>query len=277
MAGQSQLDCLLDLCRRLPPQRVEENLSLLVEICPEWADDLLSSVDQPLKVCVDAPSGREYLACDFNRDGDSYRSPWSSEYDPPLPDGTQPSPKLRKLEIAANEAFDIYREMYFEGGLSSVYLWDLDEGFAGVVLLKKTLPSSSAPEASRHGSWDSIHVFEASERGRSAHYKLTSTVMLHIIRRNGRVGEMELGGTMTRQTDQDAPLDPTLSSTHVSNIGKLIEDMEIKMRSLLQEVYGSKTKDIVNDLRSLNGMSEGKRRLAIQGELVGRLRAGSDR
>ena len=40
------------------------------------------------------------------------RSPWSNEYDPPLDDGTVPSVKLRKLEIAANEAFDTYREMY---------------------------------------------------------------------------------------------------------------------------------------------------------------------
>jgi hypothetical protein len=27
---------------------------------------------------------------------------------------------------------------YYEGGVSSVYLWDLDEDFAGVVLLKKS-------------------------------------------------------------------------------------------------------------------------------------------
>ena len=27
--------------------------------------------------------------------------------------------------------------MYFEGGVSSVYLWDLDTGFAGVILIKK--------------------------------------------------------------------------------------------------------------------------------------------
>jgi F-actin capping protein, beta subunit len=39
------------------------------------------------------------------------RSPWSNEYDPPLDDGTVPSAKLRRLEIAANEAFDTYREM----------------------------------------------------------------------------------------------------------------------------------------------------------------------
>ena len=28
---------------------------------------------------------------------------------------------------------------YYEGGVSSVYFWDLDDGFAGVVLLKKSV------------------------------------------------------------------------------------------------------------------------------------------
>lgn len=28
---------------------------------------------------------------------------------------------------------------YYEGGVSSVYFWDLDDGFAGVVLLKKSM------------------------------------------------------------------------------------------------------------------------------------------
>jgi capping protein beta len=60
-----------------------------------------------------------------------FRSPWSNSYEPPLDDGAMPSERLRKLEIDANAAFDQYREMYFEGGVSSVYLWDLDHGFAG--------------------------------------------------------------------------------------------------------------------------------------------------
>jgi hypothetical protein len=129
------LDSMLDLMRRLPPTQVEENVSALVDICPDYADDLLGSVDQPLKVRTDTATGKEYLTCDYNRDGDSYRyvwsqfhmrcscralthvgtipsSPWSNEYDPPLDDGTVPSVRLRKLEIAANEAFDTYREMY---------------------------------------------------------------------------------------------------------------------------------------------------------------------
>jgi capping protein beta len=44
---------------------------------------------------------------------------------------------VRKLEVAANESFDVYRELYYEGGVGSVYFWDLDDGFAGVILLKK--------------------------------------------------------------------------------------------------------------------------------------------
>lgn len=48
-----------------------------------------------------------------------------------------PSERVRKLEVAANEAFDVYRDLYYEGGVGSVYFWDLDDGFAGVILLKK--------------------------------------------------------------------------------------------------------------------------------------------
>lgn len=58
-------------------------------------------------------------------------SPWSNTYEPTLEDGTLPTERLRKLEIEANTAFDQYRQMYFEGGVSSVYLWDLEHGFAG--------------------------------------------------------------------------------------------------------------------------------------------------
>lgn len=60
MSDEETLSSVLDLCRRLPPQNVEANLDALVAILPDLADDLLSSVDQPLKVQTDS-SGREYL------------------------------------------------------------------------------------------------------------------------------------------------------------------------------------------------------------------------
>lgn len=278
------VDSMLDLMRRLPPTQVEENVASLVAMCPDYADDLLGSVDQPLKVMTDRATGREYLACDYNRDGESYRSPWSNEYDPPLEDGTVPSLKLRKLEITANEAFDTYREMYYEGGVSSVFLWDLDDGgFAGVVLLKKVLNATAPGEPS--GSWDSIHVFEAAERGRQAHYKLTSTVMLQMTDRavasgagakgkekeghegEKRAGEVVLSGSMTRQSEADFPLQDQTS--HISNTGRMVEEMEIKMRNQLQEVYFGKTRDIVFDLRSIDDLEKARRQRELQKELVG--------
>jgi len=67
------VDSMLDLMRRLPPTRTEENVNSLITICPEYADDLLGSVDQPLQLKTDHATGREYLACDYNRDGESYR------------------------------------------------------------------------------------------------------------------------------------------------------------------------------------------------------------
>jgi capping protein beta len=67
------IDSMLDLMRRLPPPRTEENVAALVGICPEDADELLQNVDQPLQVKVDRATGREYLACDYNRDAESYR------------------------------------------------------------------------------------------------------------------------------------------------------------------------------------------------------------
>jgi capping protein beta len=143
-----------DLLRRLDPKHTSSHLNSLISLVPSLTEDLLSSVDQPLTIARCRKTGRDYLLCDYNRDGDSYRSPWSGEFETPpggsgaggvddlgnnegAGEGAVPSERVRKMEIRANEAFDIYRELYYEGGVSSVYFWNLDDGFAGVVLLKK--------------------------------------------------------------------------------------------------------------------------------------------
>jgi len=252
--------------RRLPPQQIEKNLSDLIDLIPELCEDLLSSVDQPLKIAKDVKAGKDYLLCDYNRDGDSYRSPWSNAYEPPLDDGAVPSDKLRKLEIEANTAFDQYREMYYEGGVSSVYLWDLDHGFAGVILIKKAGDLKKI-----RGCWDSIHVVEVQEKsgGRNAHYKLTSTAMLWLQTNETSSGMMNLGGSLTRQTEMDSSL---VEKPHIVNIGKMVEDMENKMRSTLNDIYFGKTKDIVNNLRSTNSLEEKKKQVNLQAELFKNLK-----
>jgi hypothetical protein len=41
------------------------------------------------------------------------------------------------LAKVSEVAYNADMDRYFEGGISSVYLWDMDDGFAGCVLLKK--------------------------------------------------------------------------------------------------------------------------------------------
>lgn len=261
-----QLDCALDLMRRLPPQQVEKNLNDLIELCPHLADELLCAVDQPLKIARDKDTGKEYLLCDYNRDGDSYRSPWSNTYEPALEDGALPSDRLRKLEVEVNAAFEAYRDAYFEGGVSSAYFWDLEYGFAGVVLIKKIGDGLRGIV----GCWDSIHVIEIQEKaaGRHAHYKLTSTIMLWLQLTKQASGMMNLGGSITRQVEADLQMNDT-TSTHLINIGKMIEDLENKIRSTLNEVYFGKTKQVVTEVRTILDSDEIKRQKKIATEIKG--------
>lgn len=67
-------------------------------------------------------------------------------------EGTSSSPKEAE--------FCLFVRRYFEGGVSSVYLWDLDHGFAGVILIKKAGDGSKKIK----GCWDSIHVVEVQVR-----------------------------------------------------------------------------------------------------------------
>jgi capping protein beta len=124
----------------------------------------------------------------------------------------------------------------------------------------------ATPSGKSEGIWDSIHVFEAVDRARTAHYKLTSTVILHLSTGSDALGSMDLSGNMTRQIEQDLPVDDDTS--HIANIGKLVEDMELKMRNLLQEVYFGKAKDVVGDLRSIATLSEANKDKATHQEMI---------
>lgn len=60
-------------------------------------------------------------------------------------------------------------------------------------------------------------------------------------------------------------------SMHIANIGRMVEEMEIKMRHLLRDVYFGKTKDTVNDLRSIDSLTESRKQQAIQKEIMAKL------
>lgn len=284
MLSEEKLDASLDLLRRLSPRHVSENLNAVCSLLQhnneeegqELAQDLLSSVDKPLEVRQCQETKKQFLCCDYNRDGDSYRSPYSNKYYPPTGDDESPYPSaaLRSLEIKTNESFAIYRDLYYEGvGLSSAYLWDtaeegadsFKEGFAGVVLFQKETEDNM-------GSWNSIHVFEVEpESATLATYKLTTSVILDL-QNSQESSSLSLSGTMTRQTELTQTLateGDSLEWAHLKNLGQLVEKSESNIRNLLQDVYFDKLKDIMlKDLRSLANVSDKKVEESKQLELI---------
>lgn len=98
-------------------------------------------------------------------------------------------------------------------------------------------------------------------------YNLTSTVILSLSNSGSGLGDMDLSGNMTRQVEQELPAES--DEQQIANIGKLVEDMELKMRNLLQEVYFGKAKDVVGDLRSAGSLSEANKDREAQREIIG--------
>lgn len=81
---------------------------------------------------------------------------------------------------------------YFEGGVSSVYLWDLDDGgFAGVVVLKKGLAwdgslsvmfdliSYSCPSSLAEHGWSTLRRMGLHPRLRSGRTRSHSALQAH--------------------------------------------------------------------------------------------------
>merc|ERR1711920_716847 len=130
-----------------PPQDLQSNLDRFSKIAPHLDKSLEPYVTKPLQVKRDPEQNRWFIACEYNQDGGTHRSPWSNKYIPPPTKGDEeglwkPSERHRRLEETFNEVFDVYKTSYYEGGVSSVYLWELDEGFAGAFLIRKELSQS---------------------------------------------------------------------------------------------------------------------------------------
>ncbi|XP_020103927.1 probable F-actin-capping protein subunit beta isoform X1 [Ananas comosus] len=243
------MDAAMDLMRRISPKQSETALSALLSLLPHHSADLLSQVDQPLQVCMDEESMKEFILCEYNRDADSYRSPWTNKYYPPLEDGPLPSIELRKLEVEANEVFAVYLDQYYEGGVSSVYLWEDDnQGFVACFLIKKDGSKTGHGRRGylQEGSWDAIHVIEVGpEEEGTARYCLTSTIMLSLTTENKPSGTFNLSGSIRRQMN----LNLSVAEGHLCNMGRMIEEMEGKLRNSLDQVYFGKTREMVCTLR----------------------------
>ena len=101
------------ILRRLPPTQVEKGLAGLARLVPDeqLMDQLHQKADKPLHVATCARTNSAFLECEFNREGDSFRSPWSNEFQPQVENARRLPDNLRVLEVQANERFEEYRRL----------------------------------------------------------------------------------------------------------------------------------------------------------------------
>jgi len=244
--GAKKLLAALDIMQRMPPAKIEDSLTGLLNLIPEETDELLQRIDQPLTEHTCPKSGKKFLLCDYNRDGDSFRSPWSNVYDPPIDEGLKPSATLRKLEKEANKIFALYAGQYYGAGtITSVYFWDLEgKGFASCWLVKKAADSEKLKAA----IWDAIHVMQVVPTSKSEHnYQLTSTIMVSLGVENDDIGDLNLSGSLIRQSSKVSNADGM--SDHIKCMGKLVEEQEGRMKSELEKIYFNKMTQILDSLR----------------------------
>jgi capping protein beta len=245
----------LALLKRLPPQDLEKNLASLRDIAPHLETSLDPYIAKPSKLKYDAKTSLYFIASEYNCDGQSHRSPWSNTYIPEPKGGSgeeeklfRPPERLRRFEESFNEVFDAYKTTYYEGGVSSVYVWDLDEGFAGAFLIRKEVNNCRGVEK---GVWDITHVAEVRESTHNAEYRLYTTLVLHLLVGTATgEGETELGCYFTRQSAHKNK--KTGDDMHLQHIGKLIEDTENSLRMNMDAFYMAKHREVVNSIRTMD-------------------------
>ena len=192
----------------------------------------------------------------------------------------RPSPPLRELEIQANEVFESYTHLYYGGRgraansnedvVSSVYFWDkrtgggssasggntsnvFKRGFGGCFLIRKEI---DLPD--EKGYWNSIHHvdFGPIVSGRGCKYALSTTVVLSMdviapppAGGKGSHGKntIHVGVSLSKEVEQTKPIKD--STDHIPNIGQMMEDVEIELRTNMDVLYIQKTKEIIDSLR----------------------------
>jgi len=205
---------------------------------------------------MDESAAREFLKHEYNRDGDSYRSPWSNTYFPACEATFFPSAPLFALEQKANGIFAQYVKLYYDYAISSVYFVDTPtEGFNACFLVKKELKDTKEV---KYGCWDAVHIVNCNLKAApKADYRVISTVMITMEAETGDLGKMTIAGSCAKTADHSVQLPSDFGTKvdadmfHLKVIGKMIENNESILRNEVADNYINKQRQITNSGRLL--------------------------
>lgn len=255
----------LDILRHSNPTKMEHSMQMLSMAFLDEEEELTfcGRVDLPLKVQKPAGGQKPFISCDYNRDGDSFRSPWDNEYFPPIEEEDytplKPDEWLRSLEVTMNSVVQVYRHQYFsKEGVSNAYCWDMDGGskvapekrkFGCCIVITKDFESA---ETVGTGTWNSMHVVSCEPDGDQTYaYNCIGSLILEISKEDEGLGNCTIAGSVSAMDNRSGQkVDPEhRQDSHVMNIGKLIEELESNLRRNITSQYMGKCNMIQQAIR----------------------------
>jgi capping protein beta len=205
---------------------------------------------------------KPFLWCPYNQHETAFRSPWTQFYysvetnngveDIRIYERECPEEEqfVRDLEGAANEVWSSYVHLYYgKEAIGSVYLKPSESSNGGA-----GSSSSSSFEglfgvqksAAGNGSWDSVHLIkvdEPNEQTKTCEYHVESAVSMSLTLGNDK---SDISASLTKDTTKTLPIRYSgVLASHLENIGKMIEDVEIDFRSKLERVHLPSTIEVI--------------------------------
>jgi len=206
----------------------------------------MSRLDCRLQVLSDELTGKLFLASDFNRIGQSYRSPWCNVYLPNPHEAEEmyfPPDELRRIEQAFNELLLSYCYLYFDNAVGSAYLSESPDGsnlFFGVLQVKK---ESSDSDKETH-CWESNHSFSVSTRVESDILQaecIMSSSALVVLEFSDDQLPCNLNGSSSRSSNRSFSLQgkelSSFDEVLIKTIGEMMEENESFIRGNIDKVY----------------------------------------
>ena len=181
------------------------------------------------------------------------------------------------MEILGNEIFQSYRALYYgrdkTSTISSVYFWNNNDNVSsintifasGAFIIYKKIDENEYVHGNDNSYWSSMHIVDIgmpeSKKGSKelvVEYKLSTSIYLCLEPKvelsTTSDSSTNLSGILHRDSTNSCPFDNNCSDedmtqTHIINIGKMIEDMEIDLRMKIDQLYMQKLNEIMEAIK----------------------------
>ncbi|CDO63054.1 f-actin capping protein beta subunit, putative [Plasmodium reichenowi] len=250
--NKDKMEAALNICNTLPGHVFDDTIKMLSRIDQSITNNILINKEGSIKIKYDKEENKYYLGNMFNKEKDSYRSPYTNIYFPEhYINSYVPPEHLRTLEILYNNIFDRYRKAYYMNGLSSVYLWPnpIEDGFVACFLIKK----EEIFDKETNIEWEATHLIQVNIRNLNVYYQISCTINFEIKKYNDN---LLLSGNINKALENSKKVTDLYlikdQYFHMENMGYLIECMENSLRKSIEYIYILKIQDMLNSIKHYN-------------------------